>query len=189
MLKKEARKFFQQKRDELSAASKAKLDDLLLIQFQKIQLPFLSLVCSYYPLDEKGEMNTFIITDYLRFRNPGLSIAYPKIDISSNTMQVIVCDEDDEFEKNAYNIPEPISCETVAPSSIEMVLVPLLAFDKKGYRVGYGKGFYDVFLKQCSDDCIKIGFSYFDPVDVIDDAAHFDVPLNLCITPQQAYVF
>ena len=189
MLKKEARKLFKQKRAALSAAEKMKLDDLILIQFQKINLPFLSLVLSYYPVDDKGEMNTFIITDYLRFKNPGLAIAYPKTDRTSNTMEAIVCEEGDEFEQNSYNILEPVSCEAVDPLSIEMVLVPLLAFDKKGYRVGYGKGFYDIFLQQCSADCIKVGLSYFDPIDAIEDAAHFDVPLNLCITPQKAYVF
>ena len=189
MLKKDARKLFQQKRAQLSAAEKMKMDDLLLIQFQKIDLPFLSLVLSYYPIDEKGEINTFILTDYLRFRNPGLSIAYPKINSAVNSMQAIVCDDEDEFEPNSYNILEPLSCEAVDPGMIDLAIVPLLAFDKQGYRVGYGKGFYDVFLKQCSDDCLKIGFSYFDPVDVIEDAAHFDVPLNFCITPQKAYVF
>jgi len=69
------------------------------------------------------------------------------------------------------------------------VLVPLLSFDKKGFRVGYGKGFYDRFLMQCKSDCIKIGLSYFDPIDVIDDADEFDVPLDFCITPQKVYVF
>ena len=70
-----------------------------------------------------------------------------------------------------------------------MVLVPLLAFDSKGYRVGYGKGFYDRFLKQCRNDCVKIGLSYFEPIDAINDAGEFDVPLDFCITPQKAYVF
>jgi 5-formyltetrahydrofolate cyclo-ligase len=67
--------------------------------------------------------------------------------------------------------------------------VPLLAFDEKGFRVGYGKGFYDRFLKQCKDGGIKIGLSYFNPIDTIEDAGEFDVPLNFCITPQKVYVF
>lgn len=189
MQKKEARQYFRQKRNELSATEKMKLDDLLLIQFQKIDFPFFSLVLSYYPIDEKGEINTFIITDFLRFKNPGLAIAYPKITGATSMMQAIVCDDEAAFEPNAYNILEPASCETVDPLAIDMVLVPLLAFDTRGYRVGYGKGFYDAFLQQCDPDCLKVGLSYFEPVDRIDDAAHFDVPLNLCITPQKAYVF
>ena len=72
---------------------------------------------------------------------------------------------------------------------INMIFVPLLSFDKNGYRVGYGKGFYDRYLSQCRGDCLKIGFSYFEPLDAIDDTNEFDVPLNLCVTPTTVYVF
>ena len=51
------------------------------------------------------------------------------------------------------------------------------------------KGFFDRYLKGCREDCIKIGFSYFEPLDSIDDANEFDVPLDFCITPQRIYVF
>ena len=70
-----------------------------------------------------------------------------------------------------------------------MVILPLLAFDQQGYRVGYGKGFYDKFLSGCREDCLKVGFSYFEPIETIDDCNEFDVPLDLCITPQNVYVF
>ena len=70
-----------------------------------------------------------------------------------------------------------------------MVFVPMVAFDMKGYRVGYGKGFYDRYLPRCRPDVIKIGFSFFDPVDNIKDIADFDVPLNFCITPSRIYEF
>ncbi len=189
MLKKEIRAIYKKKRNELSTSERMKLDDLLLIQFQKLDLPFLSLVLSFYPIEEHKEMNTFIITDYLQFRNPGLHIAYPKTDLVTNEMQAIVCGDEEEFEINQYDIAEPTSCEMVDAKMIDMVIVPLLAFDKKGYRVGFGKGFYDRFLKDCREDCIKLGFSYFDAIDTIDDAAEFDVPLDFCITPQKAYVF
>ena len=189
MLKAEARKIFREKRKELSYPQKSKLDDLLLIQFQKTNFPFLSVVLSYYPLEEKNEVNTFILTDYLQFRNPGLHIAYPKTSLTTGKMQAIVCEDEDEFEKNSYNILEPVKGESIDPTEIDLVLIPLLAYDKKGNRAGYGKGFYDRFLRLCRPGCIKAGLSFFDPVDSIDDAAEFDVPLNLCITPQKTYVF
>jgi 5-formyltetrahydrofolate cyclo-ligase len=69
------------------------------------------------------------------------------------------------------------------------VLVPLLAFDESGYRVGYGKGFYDRFLQQCRKDVLTVGFSYFDAIDKIEDTHQFDVPLNYCITPHRIYEF
>ena len=189
MLKKEARKIFRQKRNALSEREKSRLDDLLLIEFQKLPLPFLATVLSFYPVEENKEPDTFILTRYLEFKNPGLQIAYPKTNRSDHSMQAIVCDDSHAFEKNHLFIHEPTHFEYIEPQKIDMVLVPLLAFDKKGYRVGYGKGFYDRFLKQCRNDCIKIGISYFDPLDVIDDADEFDVPLDFCITPQKVYVF
>jgi 5-formyltetrahydrofolate cyclo-ligase len=189
MLKKEARKIFRQKRAAVASNEKMKLDDLLLIEFQKLPLPFLSTVFSFYPVEENNEPDTFSITRYLQFKNPGLQIAYPKTNFSDHSMQAIICEEDSLFENNSFFIPEPIACESLDPALIDMVLVPLLAFDEKGYRVGYGKGFYDRFLQQCKKDCIKIGLSYFDPIDTIKDADEFDVPLNFCITPQKVYVF
>ena len=189
MLKKEARVFFKNKRDNLSTSERLKSDDLLLIQFQKLDLPFLSLVLSFYPIESQKEVNTFIITDYLQFKNPGMHVAYPKTDFTKSEMQAILCEAEEEFQPNHYHIPEPTSCEVVDPQALDMVLVPLLAFDKKGYRVGYGKGFYDRFLSQTRQDCLKVGFSYFEPLEAIEDAAEFDVPLDFCITPQKAYVF
>ncbi len=70
-----------------------------------------------------------------------------------------------------------------------MALIPLYAFDKNGYRVGYGKGYYDRYLKRCSEDLIAVGLSYFEPVDIINDTNQFDVPLSFCITPHTVYEF
>ena len=189
MLKKEARKIFREKRKTISSNEKMKFDDLLLIEFQKVSLPFLSNVLSFYPAEENNEPDTFTITRYLRFKYPGLQIAYPKADLSNHSMKAIVCEQEEVFLKNSFFISEPLSCESLHPSEIDMVLVPLLAFDKKGIRVGYGKGFYDRFLLQCKKDCIKIGLSYFEPIDAVEDADEFDVPLDFCITPQKVYVF
>jgi 5-formyltetrahydrofolate cyclo-ligase len=77
----------------------------------------------------------------------------------------------------------------VDADQLDMVFVPLIAFDEQGYRAGYGKGFYDRFLATCRPDCIKVGFSYFAAVDRLEDRHQFDVPLDLCITPHNAYVF
>ncbi len=189
MLKKEARKIFRQKRDALEANEKMKMDDLLLIEFQKISLPFISVVLNFYPIWENKEPDTFIITDFLAFKNPGLQVAYPKINLADHSMQAIVCNDEDKFIKNSFSVPEPLKGQQIDSKEIDLIIVPLLSFDKKGYRVGYGKGFYDRFLHQCKKDCIKIGLSYFDPIEAVDDANEFDVTLDFCITPQRTYAF
>jgi 5-formyltetrahydrofolate cyclo-ligase len=189
MLKKEARKIYKEKRMQLSEAERSKMDDLMLIQFQTVELPFLESLLSYWPIEENNEPDTHLFTEFLKFRNPEMKICYPVSDFEKMTMQAVATDIDTPFEKRNLNIYEPDEGIAVPVIEIEMVFVPLLAFDKKGYRIGYGKGFYDKYLAGCREDCIKAGFCYFDPVDSIDDGNEFDVPLDLCITPQNVYVF
>lgn len=189
MLKAEARKLYGEKRKQLSAREKARMDDLLLIQLQSAPLPFISILLSYWPLEEAGEPNTHLFTDYLEFINPELVVCYPKTDFLSHSMQAIQTDEETKFRKNPYHIYEPEGGTPVLPPALDLVFVPLLAVDKRGYRAGFGKGFYDRYLVHCRADCLKIGFSYFDPLDQLDDAGDFDVPLDLCVTPTTVYVF
>lgn len=189
MTKQELRNIYRQKRNELTAAQQEKLNDLLLIQFQTAALPFITTLLSYWPLEENKEPNAHLFTDYLEFKNPGLKTAYPKTDFFMNEMVAVFTDQETNFIQNEFYIYEPEEGSRINTDEIDMVLFPLLAFDKNGNRVGYGKGFYDKFLAGCRKDCLKVGFSHFEPVDEITDKADFDVPLNLCITPQSVYVF
>ena len=189
MLKKELRTSFRAKRDALTYTEQIRLDDLMLIQFQTIDLPFVNTVFTYYPVEENKEINSFLFTDYLHFRNPHLRICYPKMHPKQTAMDAIICIADTPFENNAVGIPEPLAKEVADPEEIDLVIVPLMAFDLHGIRVGYGKGYYDRYLKNCREDCIKVGLSYFEPVERIDDSNEYDIPLNFCITPQQVYVF
>lgn len=189
MLKKEARKTYKEKRMALSEKERVKLDDLLLIQFQSAELPFIESLLTYWPIEENNEPDTHLFTEFLRFRNPELIVCYPKSDFESGSMQALITDIDTPFTKTVLNIFEPAGSDIIMPDEIDLVFVPLLAIDKNGYRVGYGKGFYDKWLAGCRADCIKVGFSYFEPIATIDDRNEFDVPLNLCITPHNQYVF
>jgi 5-formyltetrahydrofolate cyclo-ligase len=189
MLKSAARKIFKEKRSVLTGPERLKLDDLLLIQLQSVDLPFITFLLSYWPMEENKEPNTHLFTDFFEFRNPDLIVCYPKTNFETLDLKAIQSNDDTRFRKNQYNIYEPDDGETVEPPGMDIIFVPLLAFDKKGCRVGYGKGFYDRYLKRCRTDCIKIGFSYFDPIDRIDDPNEFDVPLTLCVTPATVYVF
>lgn len=189
MRKKEARKIFMQKREAITDAQQLKWDDLILIQLQTIDFPFISNVLSFYSITEKKEVNSFSITEYLKFRNPALQVAYPRMNVAESRMDAIISHADEAFEENEFGITEPIGNDIIPPEEIELVLVPLLAIDKNGHRVGYGKGYYDRFLANCDPQCLKIGLSYFEPIDTLEDAAEYDIPLDLCITPQQVYVF
>lgn len=190
MIKKQLREIYKQKRKALPEKDRLRMNDLLLIQFQQMNIPGnLEVLLSYWPLEEHGEINTFLLTDFLEFRIPGLQLAYPITDFENVSMQIMLVNDDTDFKKNKYGIAEPINGLLIEPADIDMVFVPSLIFDEQGYRVGYGKGFYDRFLPSCREDCSKIGFSYFDPEAAIDDIDQFDVPLTTGITPGHIYEF
>src|ERR1700739_266695 len=149
MTKKELRKIYIEKRDKLTVAEKDKLDDLLLIQFQKLPIPFFEFLFSFQPMEHKNEINTHLISGYLSFINPGLKIAYPVTDMDSCEMKAMLTDEETIFEPNAHHIHEPLNGEEILAEELDVILVPLLAFDKQGHRVGYGKGFYARYLSAC----------------------------------------
>jgi len=189
MFKKELRNIYRAKREAIDSKEKLKLDDLMLLQFQQLNYEGISTLLSYWPMHNTNEPNTFLFSRYLHYVIEQLQIAYPVTDFRDNSMKAFLINEDTVYAANKYGLMEPKEGIAIHAEAIDLVFVPLLCFDEAGYRVGYGKGFYDRFLSQCGQHVIKIGFSYFDAVDKIDDANHFDVPLNYCITPQQIYEF
>lgn len=189
MKKEEARIHYKQQRKDLGDAERSKLDDLMLIQFQTVSLPHIHHLLTYWPIEENHEPNTHLFAGYLEFRNPMMKFLYPRSDFATQQMEAIEVGADTAFQINAWNIHEPMDGTVTDASVIDMIFVPLLIFDNNGRRVGYGKGFYDKYLAQCRPDCLKVGFSYFEPIDKIEGTHEFDVPLNLCITPNNVYVF
>ncbi len=190
MNKQEIRKTYKQKRLAFSEKERMKLDDLILIQFQQIPFPLeCNLLLNYFPIEKFSEINTHLFTGYLEHFIPTLRLAYPVVEFLSGEMNAFIVNEETAFVDNEYGIPEPLNGEAVSPKYIDIVFVPLLAFDQQGFRVGYGKGFYDRFLTRCKKNVVTIGFSYFDPLDNIDDKNQFDVPLKFCITPYHLYEF
>jgi 5-formyltetrahydrofolate cyclo-ligase len=189
MTKAALRKIYKEKRRHLTSVEKQRLDALLLLQLQQLQLPFIAAFMNYWPMEENNEPDTHLFTNYLEFVNPGAVTTYPISHFDTGTMQAAVAVFDTAFRPNGYGIFEPVNTAFFNAAELDIVFVPLLAFDKKGYRVGYGKGFYDRFLVNCKETCLKIGFSYFEAIDEITDTNQFDVPLSYCITPEKIYAF
>lgn len=189
MTKEALRQLYRSKRAELHSADRLRLDDLMLLRFQQFDFTSIETLLTYWPMHGQAEPNTHLFSGYLRHMVPGIAIAYPVTDNNSLTITALAVNEDTVYHTNKWGITEPKEGYVLLPEQIDLVLVPLLAFDTRGYRVGYGKGFYDRFLSGCRKDVISIGFSYFEPVDKISDTGQFDVPLSYCITPQKTYEF
>jgi 5-formyltetrahydrofolate cyclo-ligase len=117
MTKKEIRNRYREKRNALSPAEQSKLDDLLLVQFQTVELPFLHTLLSFWPIEENREPNTHLFTEFLRFRNPELQVAYPLADFTNLTMAAILTGIDTPFTKTELNIYEPTQGDIIHPGS------------------------------------------------------------------------
>jgi len=135
----------------------------------------------FLPIEKQKEINTEFILQILAGRDKEIVIS--KSNFEDLSMQHYLLTDNTKIKVNDYGIPEPEDGIEVPISKIDVVFLPLLAYDKKGNRVGYGKGFYDKFLSECKADVVKIGLSYFDPEDVIEDVLETDIKLDYCITP------
>lgn len=189
MNKQALRQLYKTKRTELPDRDRLRFDDLMLIQFQQFDFSGVQTVLSYWPIAGQAEPTTHIFSAYLRHMVPGLVLSYPVTETATGIMTALAIHEDTVYHTNTWGITEPKEGMVLDPQEIDLVLVPMLVCDQKGYRVGYGKGYYDRYLANCREDIVKIGLSYFEPIDQITDTGHFDVPLSYCITPQHCYEF
>ena len=136
---------------------------------------------------EHKEIETELILHLLSGKDKEIIIS--KSDFATREMTHFLLTDNTKIKKNEYNIPEPIDGIEVPSKKIDVVFVPLLAYDTKGNRVGYGKGFYDTFLSECKPDVIKIGLSFFEPEELITDIFEGDVKLDYCVTPNLIHSF
>ncbi len=176
----EKRKLLTQAENELiSKQIKQQLFGSCKFKRQKISL--------FLPIKNKNELDTYGIWNELM--NSNCEVYVPRWDQESNTLTHFLFTDQAQLSINKYGIPEPNTGQIIANELLDVVLVPLLTFDKLGYRVGYGKGVYDRFLIECKENTQFIGLSQFDIMEKIDDLNNFDIPLHYCITPNNVYQF
>ncbi|MFS4445785.1 5-formyltetrahydrofolate cyclo-ligase [Maribacter sp. 2307UL18-2] len=186
MLKKDARLKYSQLRKKISKESL--LNSSLAIANKTLELPIWK--AEYFhiflPIPEKNELDTTFILSILQGKDK--TIVLPKVS-GKNQLKNYVLTDSTKLKLSEWGIPEPVDGIELPEDKIDVVFVPLLAFDKKGNRVGYGKGFYDVFLQKCKSDVIKVGLSIFEAEEWITDTNDHDVPLDYGVTPKTTYSF
>ncbi len=141
----------------------------------------------YLPITTNNEVDTEFLLQILSGKDKDIVVS--KADFSDRSMTHFLLTDSTKFVVNSHGIPEPENGFEVNPEKIEVVFLPLLAYDIKGNRVGYGKGFYDNFLRKCTPETIKIGLSFFEPEAYIDGIFEGDIPMDFCITPSKIYTF
>jgi 5-formyltetrahydrofolate cyclo-ligase len=192
MTKAEIRTEYIQKRRQLSEdlyyELSQKIADQFFLNFHTNLLNINS-IHLYLPIEKNKEPNTNFILKTLFQRFKKIKIIVPVANFETNEMSHHEVNEGTFYEENKYGIPEPLNENNVAVDSIDCVLLPLLTFDKKGNRIGYGGGYYDRFLSEVRPDCLKIGLSFFEPTEVEFNIETTDIPLDFCITPNNIWSF
>ncbi|MBE7175652.1 MAG: 5-formyltetrahydrofolate cyclo-ligase [Mucilaginibacter polytrichastri] len=190
MKKRELRNEYLKKRIAFSAADYAARNEAILERVkQHVDFAAVKVLHVFLPFLDRKEVDTRLINEYVSKNFPHVDIVVPKSNFDDITMESYRVDEHMELHETKLGIDEPETGTFVEPGKIDLVIAPLVIFDKKGYRVGYGKGFYDRFLKTCRPDVRTVGLCFFEPVETIDDVNEFDVPMNSCITPEKIWTF
>ncbi len=192
--KAELRTSYLAKRKALLANELNRRNVLLLTRFidfvqQQTQTRSLQLVHTFLPIRRQNEVDTWPLIHWLW--QHGIGTAISVTDTETNRLTHYLLTADTVLAENKWGIPEPTirAQPTIDITIIDMVLVPLLAFDRRGHRVGYGKGYYDRFLANCRPDCLTVGLSLFEPVERIADIAETDIPLSHMLTPAATLYF
>ena len=191
MNKKELRKKYKELRQNLSEENIEELSLQIANQLIRLDIWEHNFYHLFLPIEIQKEVNTEYVLQVLAGKDKNIVIS--KSDFETRELTHFLLTDNTKISKNEYGIPEPIETEIsgieINSKKIDVVFVPLLAFDKNGHRVGYGKGFYDKFLSECKPEVLKIGLSFFESENLISDVLATDIQLDLCVTPSQVYNF
>lgn len=190
MLKAGLRQTYIQKQKALSPAEHQRMSEQIADNlFVSVPIKDVGAIHLFLPIKKNNEIDTRHIYERLWHKHPQIRTFVPRVDFENNEIESVEFRKDSNLITNKWGISEPVSGSTLEPKDLDLALIPLLCFDRRGNRVGYGKGFYDRFLAKCRHDCLKVGLSHFEPVNKILDINKHDVGLNLCITPENLYKF
>lgn len=181
MMKKELRKEYREKRANLPLTTIQDFSkNLVQIATDNFELHSKT-VSLFISIQSKKEIDTAHLLDELLQKDCTITVS--KSDLVTTTLSHYIYEGPEQLAPSTYDVPEPKYGELIDETKMDIVFVPLLCFDQEGYRVGYGKGFYDRFLSKCRPDCLFIGLSLFDPIEKITDTNEYDIPLDYCIMP------
>jgi 5-formyltetrahydrofolate cyclo-ligase len=190
MLKADLRREMLARRRSLPAAEVEERSDKLREKlFEHFEVRRWKWLHVFLPATHQNEPDTWKIIRWIWAQEFPVQVAVPVVQPDGVSLRHYHLTPTTQLANNRWGIPEPVGVSEVSPAQLDAVLVPLLAVDEAGHRVGYGKGFYDRFLAGCPQTTRRIGLSLEPPVPRIDDAWPGDVRLQACVTPTQVWQF
>lgn len=183
-------KYLLQRRQLSTAAVEERSRKLCQLFFQEFSLERIKQLHIFLPIQQKKEVNTWLFIHRLWEEHPQTGVVVSRTDWQNRRMEHFHLRKGALLAESKLGIPEPVDAPACPAEKIDLVLLPLLAFDLRGQRVGYGAGFYDRFLTECAPHTQKVGLSLFGPTEeLISDTNEHDIPLDACITPEKVYFF
>jgi 5-formyltetrahydrofolate cyclo-ligase len=187
MNKKALRTRYKQKRAAIPAEQQALLSQQIALQTLQLPIWDKQVFHSFLSITSFGEVDTSYLIRLLQEREKTLVVSRTLMETVH--MEHFLYDPAQIEANNKWHIPEPQGGIPIKSEEIEVVFVPLLAYDTAGNRIGYGKGFYDNFLAECKADTLKVGLSFFPAEPHIEDIREGDIPLDYVVTPEGVFKF
>jgi 5-formyltetrahydrofolate cyclo-ligase len=184
MTKDELRAIYRQERLALSKEDRRERELAIVAQLKKMDWSVCRYLHVYRAIHRYNEPDLSEFYAWLKENHPKIQLVVSLSDLTAYSMSHYVWDEHTIFVENKWGIQEPVDGVPVNEIILDVILVPMLVADRKGNRIGYGKGFYDRFLAQCRPDARTVGVSFFDVLTEEIDAGPWDIPLKSIVTPK-----
>lgn len=185
--KAEIRTIYKQKRYELKDLQIEEKSIAIANQVLKLPVWEKTFFHLFLSIISQKEVNTDMLLHVLQGKDKQVVVS--QSDFKSYSLKHFLLTDSTPIKANAFGIPEPQEGLEVPVDKIEVVFIPLLAFDQNGNRLGYGKGFYDRFLSECRTDTLKIGLSFFEAIQTPIKADAHDIQMDYVVTPEEVYEF
>lgn len=145
-------------------------------------------IALYWP--KKDEFSTQLILE--RLLEEGFTCCLPITSKEQRALRFAKWKKDDPLVEGAFKVQEPVVDENTEWLAPDIVIVPLIAFDRRGHRLGYGAGHYDATLTELREkkDILSVGIAFDEQLVLFPlPAEDHDQPLDLVITPERVYSF
>ncbi len=137
-------------------------------------------IMSYSAINK--EVRTDLLNEHAL--NSQKTLLLPVCNTKTETMHAARLNGAQDMALGGYGIYEPSDKTTFDEEKIDIVIVPALVFNRRGYRIGYGKGYYDKFLRSCKN-ALKIGCAYTCQISDMDFCSDYDIAVDIIVTQKE----
>lgn len=142
-------------------------------------------VMVYLPLADELDCTPLVRAMFDR----GVCVAAPRVDWTDRALRPVLLESLEDVESGRHGVSQPTGSRAVALHAIDVVLVPGVAFDELGGRIGRGAGFYDRFLATLPASAVRCGIAFDEQVVTLLPSEPHDVSMHVLMTPTRVLRF